>query len=173
MRKVSYLKLWIKGEEEGLSCAIKAITDFKRLRCQRTKYLETKKKNNWLLYTWDVTKPSTREICHDELRPLKAYLAITVFNDHEHWGVLALHGSVQCFNAHAMLWRTKSQRPWIPNGPWWEIPGKLCVCVCGRGGNKEQGRMEEGKRERVWNTERPQQPMLNYICGDLLTLSGV
>lgn len=29
----AYLKLWIEGEEEGLSCAIKAITDFKGLRC--------------------------------------------------------------------------------------------------------------------------------------------
>ena len=41
--RLSYLKLWIEGEEEGLSCAIKAIADFKRLGCQRTKYLETKK----------------------------------------------------------------------------------------------------------------------------------
>lgn len=26
-----YLKLWVKGEQEGLSCAIKAIADFKGL----------------------------------------------------------------------------------------------------------------------------------------------
>lgn len=39
-----YLELWIEGEEEGLSCAIKAITDFKGLRCQRTKHLGGKKK---------------------------------------------------------------------------------------------------------------------------------
>lgn len=136
---------------------------------------EIKQKDNWLLCTWDVTKSLTREWCHDELRPLQAYLAITVLNDHEHWGVLALHGSVQCLNAHAMLWRAKSKCPWVPNGPWWEIPGKLCVCVwrAGGGNNKERGRVEEGKRESIWNTERPQQPMLNYICGDLLTLSGV
>lgn len=35
-----YLKLWIEGEEEGLSGAVKAIADFKRLRCQRPKHLE-------------------------------------------------------------------------------------------------------------------------------------
>ena len=32
-----------------------------------------------------------------------AYLAVAVLNNHEHWGILALHGSVQCLNAHAML----------------------------------------------------------------------
>lgn len=31
------------------------------------------------------------------------YLAIAVLNDHEHWGVLALHGSVQRLYAHAMF----------------------------------------------------------------------
>lgn len=46
VREVAYLKLWIKGEEEGLSCAIKAIADFKGLRCQRTKHLETKQNEN-------------------------------------------------------------------------------------------------------------------------------
>lgn len=29
----AHLKLWIEGEEERLSCAIKAIADFKGLRC--------------------------------------------------------------------------------------------------------------------------------------------
>ncbi len=32
-----------------------------------------------------------------------AYLAIAVLYNHEHRGVLALHGSVQRLNAHAML----------------------------------------------------------------------
>lgn len=41
-----YLKLWIKGEEEGLSGAIKAIADLKGLGCQRTKHLKLLKKNN-------------------------------------------------------------------------------------------------------------------------------
>ncbi len=35
-----YLKLWIEGEEEGLSCAVKAVADFKGLRRQRTEHLE-------------------------------------------------------------------------------------------------------------------------------------
>lgn len=39
-----YLKLWIKGEEEGLSSAIKAIADLKGLGCQRTKHLKLLKK---------------------------------------------------------------------------------------------------------------------------------
>lgn len=39
-----YLKLWIKGEEEGLSGAIKAIADLKGLGCQRTKHLKLLKK---------------------------------------------------------------------------------------------------------------------------------
>ena len=36
----THLKLWIEGEEEGLSCAIKSIAHLKGLRCQSTKYLE-------------------------------------------------------------------------------------------------------------------------------------
>lgn len=32
-----------------------------------------------------------------------AHLAVAVLNNHEHRGVLALHGSVQRLNAHAML----------------------------------------------------------------------
>lgn len=56
---------------------------------------------------------------------LVAYLAITVFDHQEYWGVLALHGSVQRLNAHAMLRCAKDQRPWVPNGPRWEILGKL------------------------------------------------
>lgn len=30
--EILYLKLWIEGKEEGLSCAIKAIADFKGFR---------------------------------------------------------------------------------------------------------------------------------------------
>lgn len=36
-----YLELWVEGEEERLSCAVKAVADFKGLRRQRTKHLET------------------------------------------------------------------------------------------------------------------------------------
>lgn len=56
-----YLKLWIKGEEEGLSGAIKAIADLKGLGCQRTKHLKLlKKKQN------DNNKKviSTITMCH-------------------------------------------------------------------------------------------------------------
>lgn len=105
---MAYLKLWIKGEEEGLSCAIKAITDFKGLRCQRTKHLEKNQNENNLCFDSVATCqdfPISFNIplyyCHVELK--SAYLAIAVLNNHEHWGVLALHGSVQCLNAHAML----------------------------------------------------------------------
>lgn len=40
MREVLYLKLWIEGEEEGLSCAVEAIADLKGLGCQCSKHLE-------------------------------------------------------------------------------------------------------------------------------------
>lgn len=46
--RVVYLKLWIEGEEERLSSSIKAIADFKRLRCQRTKHLN-QTQERWLL----------------------------------------------------------------------------------------------------------------------------
>lgn len=98
VRELVYLKLWIKGEEEGLSCAIKAIADFKGLRCQRTKHLETKQK---MICAMTHLQHITLYYCHVELKT--AYLAIAVLNNQEHWGVLALHGSVQCLNAHAML----------------------------------------------------------------------
>lgn len=80
-----------------------------------------------------------------------AHLAVAVLNDHEHWSVLALHGSVQCLNAHTVLRCAKGQRPRVPNGPWWEIPGELWG---GGGGGREiikkKGRSEAGgkKRER-------------------------
>lgn len=58
---------------------------------------------------------------------LGAYLAVAVFNDQEHRGVLGLHGSVQRLNAHAVLCSAKDQCPWVPDGPRREIPGKLCA----------------------------------------------
>ena len=107
-----YLKLWIEGEEEGLSSAIKAIADFKRLRCQRTKHLEkqnTRATDYGLLGT-SLTSMGELGETYVTVKPLQyvsvefaAYLAVAVLNNHEHWGVLALHGSVQRLNAHAML----------------------------------------------------------------------
>lgn len=49
-----YLKLWIKGEEEGLSGAIKAIADLKGLGCQRTKHLKLLKKQTTTTKRWSV-----------------------------------------------------------------------------------------------------------------------
>lgn len=98
-----YLKLWIEGEEEGLSCAIKAIADFKGLRCQCTEHLEKQRnKAEQQLIPCCDSVPTYYRI---ESMPVEsaAYLAIAVLNNHEHWGVLALHGSVQRLNAHAML----------------------------------------------------------------------
>lgn len=80
-----------------------------------------------------------------------AYLAIAVLNNHEHWGVLALHGSVQRLNAHAMLCRAKSQRPWVPNGPWWQIPGKLWGEIIKK---KEGWRRRRGKKEKGNETQK-------------------
>lgn len=52
-----------------------------------------------------ITQHITAYYCGVELPSVEfaAYLAITVLYNHEHWGVLALHGSVQRLNAHAML----------------------------------------------------------------------
>lgn len=36
-----YLKLWVEGKEEGLSCAIEAVADLKGLRSQCAKHLRT------------------------------------------------------------------------------------------------------------------------------------
>lgn len=90
-----------------------------------------------------------RGFCHAQLK--SAYLAIAVLNDHEHWGILTLHGSVQCLNAHAMLRGAKCQRPWVPNCPWWEIPGELHVVVKDAGGEKKQE--EEMKHRKATATD--------------------
>lgn len=87
-----------------------------------------------------------------------AYLTVAVFNDHEHRGVLALHGPVQGLDAHAVLRGAEGQSPRVPNGPRWEIPGKLSV---------DEGEEKRGERCKKCKTERPQRPMLNYVCGDL------
>lgn len=71
-----------------------------------------------------------------------AYLAVTVLDDHQHWGVLALHRPVQCLNAHAVLRGAESQRPRVADCPWREIFGKLKACAVGewqrgkKGGNQ-------------------------------------
>lgn len=148
VRETVYLELWIKGEEEGLSCAIKAIADFKGLRRQSTKHLGGKKKD-------DQKKKKKRSalrllsnmlhgFCCAELK--SAYLAVAVLNDHEHWGILTLHGSVECLNAHAVLRGAKCQRPWVPNCPWWEIPGKLHAIVKDGGGKKKKGEGNETQK---------------------------
>lgn len=54
-----------------------------------------------------------------------SHLAVAVLDNHEHRRVLALHGSVQCLDAHAMLGRTESERPRVADRPRREILGEL------------------------------------------------
>lgn len=98
VREGVYLKLWVKGEEEGLSCAIEAVADFKGFGCQRTKHLETKQQK-----TTRVAAQQHIKLHDGHVDRTPAYLAVAVLNDQEHRGVLALHGSVQGLNAHAVL----------------------------------------------------------------------
>lgn len=94
-----------------------------------------------------------------------AYLAVAVLDDHQHRGVLALHGPVQRLNAHAVLRGAESQRPRVADRPWREILGELKACV-------EKGKERREKKGKS-KTASLQQPTLNYICSDLLTSSGV
>lgn len=95
-----------------------------------------------------------------------AYLAVAVLNDHEHRGVLALHRPVQRLDAHPVLRGAERQRPRVADGPRREVLGELKgACVENSGGRGE----ENGGSE----TARPQQPTLNYICGDLSTAAAV
>lgn len=67
-----------------------------------------------------------------------SHLAVAVLYNHEHWRVLALHGSVQRLDAHAMLGRAKSQRPRVADRPRREILGELQRR--GTGGERESER---------------------------------
>lgn len=60
-----YLKLWIEGEEEGLSGAIKAIADLKGLGCQCTKHLKLLKNKKNKKHNNNKKKViSTITMCH-------------------------------------------------------------------------------------------------------------
>lgn len=73
----------------------------------------------------EIDLHSDRFLPHAAALITPAYLAITVLDDHEHWGVLALHRPVQRLNAHAVLRGAESQRPRVADCPWREILGEL------------------------------------------------
>lgn len=71
---------------------------------------EKKTQERLMMNTRNLTRSSVAEVNESMLKVLYstfvksvAHLAVAVLNDHEHRGVLPLHGSVQRLNAHAML----------------------------------------------------------------------
>lgn len=76
-----------------------------------------------------------------------SHLTVAVLYHHEHGRVLALHGSVQRLDAHAMLGRAKSQRPRVADRPRREILGELQQG--GRGRREEKERDRERAREEM------------------------
>lgn len=161
-----YLKLRIEGVEKRLSCAIKAIANLKGFRCQRTKHLreQTKKEqgvsklvhSSGILVNLQFTCPS---------------LSLMTRRTGVSWPCMALYSVLMlmpCFDV------PKASAQGYPM-----VRGGRCLASWGKRKKKKKGvdkELEESrkkKEKRNWNSERPQPPMLNYMCGDIWTQSGV